>query len=299
MNTFDLQIQSSASDGKYAPRELVKRAADLGLKTIAITDHDTISGVPEAFSAGIDFGVEVVPGIELSSNENGASMHILGYGIDYKNLELLGVLDRAQQERILRAKEIVRRLQRAGLEITYEDVLRYAKGSSVGRPHIALAVLSNPENKEVLQDITDVDAFIKTYLVSGKETYVEHENIPVREAVGVIHRASGVAVWSHPAINAPEAAKLEEILKKFISYGIDGIEVFNPAHTEGEVKLLRNLAEKHRILFTGGSDFHTDEVVNARHEGGTELASFLTYGIDVSNVVPKLKEAIARKLKEI
>lgn len=294
MIDFDLQIQSSASDGTYSPRELAKRAADLKLKTIAITDHDTIAGVSEALTAGEDYDVEVITGIEISAVHEGLALHILGFGIDYRNPALLQALHEAQEARVVRAKEIVSRLQKAGFEITYEEVLHYAKGSSVGRPHISLAVLNNPENKKALGDIRDVGAFIRAYLVPGKETYVGHENISVQQAIDLIHRALGVAAWSHPAIHGIDPEKIEPLLKKFIEFGMDGIEAFNPSHTEEQVKLLRNLAAKYGILETGGSDFHTDEVSEHNHEGGAELASFLTYGLDVLEIVPKLKEAIAR-----
>lgn len=299
MNDFDLQIQSSASDGKYSPRELVVRAAGLVLKTVAITDHDTVSGITEALGVGEDHGVEVIPGIEISANERGVSVHILGFGIDYKNLELLGALDQAQRTRVDRAKEIVDKLQQAGFQVTYEDVLRYAKGSSIGRPHIAKAVLENSENKKILGEINDVGKFIRSFLVEGKPTYVERENFSAQAAIGTIRRAGGVAVWSHPAISVSGANQLEAVLKKFIDYGIDGVEAFNPAHTEEQVRLLYALAGKYELLRTGGSDFHTDEAGGGRAEGGAELASFLTYGLDVSDIVPKLKEAIARRRQEI
>lgn len=299
MNIFDLQIQSATSDGKYTPRELVKRAKDLGLKTIAITDHDTVAGVSEALTAGENYGVEVISGIEISAAEEKSFLHILGFGIDHKNLELIGVLEEARKGRVDRAKEVVRRLQKAGFQVTYEDVLRYAKGPSVGRPHISQAVLANPENKKMIGDIHDIGGFIREYLVSGKETYVGHEHISVHEAVDVIHHASGVAVWSHPAIHGFDYEKLEILLKKFISYGMNGIEVFNPSQTEAQVRFLQSLIDKYALLRTAGSDFHTDDIVEPDHEGGAELASFPTYGIDAFDIVSKLKEAIVRRRKEV
>jgi len=298
MNDFDLQIQSSASDGKYAPGVLVKRAAALGLKTIAITDHDTVFGVAEAISVGEDCGVEVISGVELSTNDGKASFHFLGFGIDHKNTELASVLADVRKERVTRAQEIVGRLQKAGFRITYEDVLRHATGSSVGRPHIAQALIANPENKKFLGEGASVKSVIEGYLVLGKPTYVERESISVESAIDITHRAGGVAVWSHPAIHGLDFLQFEKLAQKFIGWGLDGLEAFNPAQTEEQVKFLYGLAEKYDILKTGGSDFHTDETKNARTEGGTELASFLTYGLDVSGIVPKLKDAIARKKKE-
>ena len=297
-NNFDLQIQSSASDGKYSPRELVKRAADLKLKVIALTDHDTVSGLPEALSAGEDYGVEVIGGIEISATDATGEMHILGFGVDHKNPALLQALEEARKARIGRAKEIVRRLQRAGFSISYEDVLRYATGFSVGRPHIAQAVLSNSENKKLLGEISDVGSFIRAYLTSGKETYISTEHISVRSAISLIRQARGVAVWSHPALHFEDFDKLERALKKFIDFGIEGIEVFNPAHTEVQIKFLNGLAAKYGILRTAGSDFHTDEIKESNRGGGSELASFIAHGTDVSEIVPKLKEAIARIRQE-
>lgn len=293
---FDFQIQSSASDGVYAPRELVARARRLGLKTIAITDHDTVSGVLEAMTAGREQGMEVISGIELSVSENGAGYHMLGYGIDIENTELSGALNHAQEQRTLRAKEMVMRLQKMGFSLTYEDVLRYAGGTSIGRPHITRAVLGNPENKKMLGDIKDMGEFIRAYLVSGKEAYVENEHISVMGAITLIHHAGGVAVWSHPALNAsPE--DLESTLLKFREYGLDGLEAFNPAHTEGEVRLLVALGEKHKFLITGGSDFHTDEAADGRRDGGMELASFPTFDFPVEQIPAELRAAIAAKQK--
>lgn len=297
MNAFDLQIQSSASDGKYTPRELVKRASVLGIGIVAITDHDTVDGVSEALSAGEDHGVEVIPGIELSAHEAGWGIHILGFGIDHENLELLGALAEAQRGRADRAKEIVKRLQQAGFQITYEDVLHYATGSSVGRPHIARAVLGNPENKKMLGGVTDIGEFIRNFLVVGKSTYVERENMSAKEAIDLIHNSNGVAVWSHPAINASDAIHLQALLQKFIAYGLDGLEAFNPSHTEEQTRALEKLARERSLLISGGPDFHTDEAANTRTEGGMELASFLTYGLDVAEVIPKLKAAIVERRK--
>lgn len=295
MNTFDLQIQTSASDGRYTSRELVKRASLLKLKTIAITDHDTISGVSEALSAGEDYGVEVIPGIEISAHDEAGDFHILAFGFDYKNPALLQALEEAQRVRVGRAKEMVGWLQKIGFQITYEDVLRYATGSSVGRPHIASAILANPENKKMLEGINDVGSFIRAYLVPGKGAYVSHENISVQSTISLVHQARGVAVWSHPALHFKDFEKLEEVLKKFIGYGIDGVEAFNPAHSQIQAEFLRELAIKYGILYTAGSDFHTDEAIKTDRDGGAELASFFTYGFDVSEIVPKLKEAIALK----
>lgn len=272
----------------------MKRAAGLKLEIVAITDHDTVSGVAEALLAGEEYGVKVISGVELSVNDGKASFHLLGFGIDHENSELASALAAIREERVTRAQEIVRRLQKAGFQITYEDVLRQATGSSVGRPHIAQALLANLENKKMLGENPSVKSVIEGYLVFGKPTYVERESISIESAIGLLHRAGGVAVWSHPAIHKLDFNQLEERLKKFIGLGLDGLEAFNPAQTEEQVKFLYRLAGKYGILRTAGSDFHTDEAQGGRIEGGVELAYFPTYGLDVSDILSKLQTALLR-----
>lgn len=315
LNTIDLQIQTTASDGKHTPRECVKMAAERGLRVIAITDHDTVSGVSEALEAGGEFGIRVIPGIEISAKENG--VHILGFGVDYKNPELLQYSEDAKKQRIEGAKKMVENLKGGGFVVEWEDVEKQAPGGIVARPHLAKAVLSRPENKEKLGDVSTTHDFIEKFLSNESPYYVGRSAILAKDAIELIHKAGGVAVWSHPAIHfrpetrtaadsIPTAANyeaLEQFLEELIGWGIDGMEVFTPSHTEDDVEFLLGLAAKHNLLKTAGSDFHEkdqEKKASPTHQGVQMLQSarfvgdYPTYGFSAEGIIEKLDEAIKR-----
>lgn len=174
-------------------------AKENGLSVIAITDHDTVDGLEEALKAGGEFGVRVIPGIEISVKENGA--HILGLGIDYKNPELLRFSEEAKKERVGGAKKMTENLRGGGFMVDWEDVEKEAAGGVVARPHLARAVIGRSENKEKLGGISTVHDFIEKFLSNESPYYVKREVISVKDAISLIHRAGGVAIWSHPAIH--------------------------------------------------------------------------------------------------
>lgn len=298
MYTIDLQIQSTASDGKHTPREIVGMARDLHLAAIALTDHDTVAGVSEAFAAGGECGVRVISGIEISVEEHGA--HILGYGIDHRNEALLGRLAQCADERIAGAKKILENLRAAGFVADWDDVMREATGAVVARPHIARAVLARAENRAMLGGIATSHDFIERYLTDGSPYYVRRSHISAKDAITLIHTAGGIAVWSHPAIHFREnAEELETFLKQLKEWSIDGIEVFNPSHTEDDVELLQGLAAKYGLLRTAGSDFHEQgdhaaDPVSGLHSART-LGDFETYGFPLDDILPHLDEAMARR----
>ena len=325
-NTFDLQIQSTASDGKHSPREIVEMARAEKLSVIALTDHDTVNGVSEALTAAGELvapeggeyrsgtpkrGICVIPGIEMSVEEKGA--HILGYGLDYKNPELLVELEKFRQGRIEGAKKMAENLKSSGFVVEWEDVLREATGGVVARPHISRAVINRPENKEKLAGVSSVHDFIETYLFNASPNYVKRSHISAKDAIKLIHESSGVAVWSHPAIHfkpqegsrGESAAQptdyeaLENFLKELLSWGIDGMEVFNPSHTEDDAEFVQALTVKYGILRTAGSDFHEKGISAKSPEGlhsAEHLGDYETYGFDTSDIITKLDEAI-RKLR--
>ena len=296
MNTFDLQIQSTASDGKYSPRELVRKAGELGLTTIALTDHDTVGGLAEAFRAGQDFGVEVIPGIEFSCHHKNLGLHILGYGIDIANQQLLASLEKIRVSRISRAREMVRRLKEQGFSVEYENVERRALGGIVGRPHIVDEILGNPANRERLGGIQTMSDFIRAHLVRGKPAYVESNDFNSQEAVNLIQQAGGAAVWSHPAVHFAETLEgLEAVLKELVIFGLDGVEVFNPSHTESAVKFLFDLSERYKLIRTAGSDFHREPAPGIPGDGGATLGDFATHGLSTVDILPKLKARMARQ----
>ncbi|OGZ97723.1 MAG: hypothetical protein A3J10_00740 [Candidatus Sungbacteria bacterium RIFCSPLOWO2_02_FULL_54_10] len=291
--TFDLQIQSTASDGKHTPTEIVSMARDLGIGVIAMTDHDTINGVAETLGAGARAGVRVIGGIEMSVEDRGA--HMLGFGVDHTHAVLLERLALFQQARVEGAKQMVRNLAAAGFAVTWEDVERQASGT-VARPHIARAVLARPENRESIGDIATSHDFIEKFLTDDSPYYVRRAHISAPDAIALIHTAGGVAVWSHPAIHfSGDQEGLEVFLKDLIGWGIEGMEVFSPAHTEDDAEFLHALAGKYGILRTGGSDFHEkgDHHADARglHAART-LGDFETYGFPADDMVEKLDAAL-------
>lgn len=298
MHLFDLQIQTTASDGRHSPREIVKMAKDLGIQTVAITDHDAVAGVEEALLAGVEYGVRVIVGVEMSVEENGS--HILGFGVNFRNQEFLKTLEELREGRIQSLKKLVENLQKnEGFAVEWDDVLREAGGATtIASPHVVYAVLHRPENKEKLaQDsVREKFEFYKKYLGSDRQNHVKRSHMSAQKAIAMIHGAGGVAIWSHPALNFQENYEgLEDFLKELIKYGLDGIEVFNPSHTEDDVEFLESLSNKYNLLRTGGSDFH-DAGTHTRNEKGLHSADTLgdyeTYGFSTADIISKLSGAI-------
>lgn len=334
MNIIDLQIQTTASDGKHSPRECVLMAKENGLSVIAITDHDTVDGVEEALTVGGETGVRVIPGIEISVKEKGA--HILGLGIDYKNPELLRFSEEAKRWRIDSAKKMIENLRAGGFVIEWEDVEKEASGGIVARPHIARAILRRPENKEKLVDISTVHDFIERFLYNESPYYVGREAVLAKDAISLIHRTGGVAIWSHPAIHfhfpsqratdvppmeyssvipsinekrqktrtVMDYEALEKFLGELIAWEIDGLEVFTPSHTEDDVEFLLGLVVKYNLLKTAGSDFHErcQEKKASPTEYGVQIlhsAAFVgdyeTHGFSTEGIISQLDEAIKKR----
>lgn len=296
MNAIDLQIQTTASDGKHAPRELVKVAKEQGLSAISITDHDTVGGVLEALEAGKEFGIKVIPGIEMSVEENDA--HILGYGINYENKALLGALKSAQESRREGAKKIVQNFKDAGFAIEWADVEKSA-GGTVTSPHIVYEILRRPENKEKLGSVSTKHDFYDTFLFRGSPFWVKRFHISAKDAINLIHEANGAAVWSHPVLCFPgNYEALENFLKQLIEWGLDGVEAFNPSHTEDDTEFIQNMALKYKLLTTAGSDLH-DIGKHAPNERGLHSADtvgdFETYGFSIEGVMPVLEAALAKR----
>ena len=303
MNTIDLQIQSTASDGKHAPRELVEMAKEMSLKVIAITDHDTVGGVAEALLAGGEFGVRVIPGIEMSVEERGT--HILGYGIDYQSPALLEELEKFKQGRAEGAKKMVENLKGAGFTVEWEDVLKEATGGIVARPHIVRAILGRAENKEKLGDISTVHDFIQKYLADDSPYYIKRSHISAKNAIELLHHAGAVAIWSHPAIHFQNDYEgLENFLNSLREWEVDGVEVFTPSHTEDDTEFLNSLATKYNLLRIAGSDFHERGLVHrgvpveggfATSRSAVMVGDYETFGFSTEGIVEKLDEAIAAR----
>jgi predicted metal-dependent phosphoesterase TrpH len=247
---IDLHIHTTASDGTMSPAELVRYAKQKGLRTIAITDHDTVEGIEEGLQEGRRLGLEVIPGVEVSVDFPNGTMHLLGYYIDHTSAELLEKLAIVQQARAERNLKIIEKLRGLGIDIDLSEIKEAPEHGQIGRPHFAYALVQ----KGFVQNIQD--AFDR-YLGKRGPAYVEKFKFSPEEAMNAIHKAGGVTVLAHPfTLNQPEQKDFEEIIVQLKAQGLDGIEAFYPEHSEGQTKVYRTLAKKHGLLLTGGSDFH-------------------------------------------
>lgn len=260
MQNIDLQCHTTASDGLLSPTELVNLAVKKKLKAIAITDHDTISGINEALKAARGKNIEIVAGVEISCDDPGfVDTHILGLLIDCRNKSLNSLLKKSQKYREQQKKEIINRFKKLGFKISYKEVKNLAKGE-IGRPHIAQIVLKNNPDK-----VNSMDDVFDRYLAVGRMAYVERKKkISVNEAVKAIHSAGGLAFIAHPGVY--NNFDIEEFARYFLKNKGDGIETYydyddKRHHTSflqsNKInKRFRKIAKKCHMLETGGSDFH-------------------------------------------
>lgn len=240
----DLHIHTNHSDGLLPPEKVVQLAARAGLRTIAITDHDEIGALEAAISAGQQLNVEVIAGVELSVTHSGFDIHILGYLLDFHHPPLLEFLKFFQGERVRRVHRIIEKLAEQGFILPLEMVLRKAGAGSIGRPHIADALV------EAGHVSSYYEAFNR-FIADGKPAFVPKVRISAVEAVTIIHEAKGIACLAHPGQNLTENVILE-----VIKAGVDGIEIIHPKHSPAQRELYRRLAKTYNLLETGGSDFH-------------------------------------------
>ncbi len=245
----DLHTHTIASDGSDSPTELVKKAAFSQLAAVAITDHDTVEGIPEALEASRNYPVEVVPGIELSVIAPKGNMHVLGYFIDIKSRDLLNVIEMVQNARAERNPKILKKLDELGLHISEAELEEMAQGGQIGRPHIARALVNHGYVKSVS------DAFEK-YLKKGAAAYVPKSILTPQRAFQAIHQARGVAVLAHPISLKCPSSELDDLVSRWIEQGLDGIECYYSEHSDEMTRLCLNLADKYDLVATGGSDYH-------------------------------------------
>ncbi len=249
MSRIDLHTHSSISDGLLSPRKLVELAAEEGLSTIALADHDTVDGIDEALKAGEEFGVEVIPAIEISVNHEDGSMHLLGYYIDHHNADLLEMLQKLKESREERNIKIIARLNKLGYGVKSNDVLTLSTDGTCGRAHIAGALVARGY-------FPDVKAAFDALLNYNGPAYVDRYRLPLKDAIGHIHGAGGAAVWAHPGTHENKMERLLNRLERWRGYGLDGIESDYCDHTIELRNRLRSLAREHELIYTGGSDFH-------------------------------------------
>ena len=242
----DLHLHTRYSDGTFTPRELVQHAARLGFAAIAVTDHDTLDGIPEALAAGKELGVEVIPGVEITSRVGTQELHMLAYlfGDSWRDASLRKVLDHATRVRRQRVEQFVSKLNELGVALTLDDVYACSDCGTVGRPHVAMALRKRGY-------VSSVDEAFTRFLKRGKPAYVERYRMEAAEAIGHIKRAGGLAVIAHPGLNS-----LDERIHEMIDQGMDGIEVWHSRHSPAQVKHYLKMAESLGVCATGGSDCH-------------------------------------------
>ena len=272
MKIIDLHTHTTASDGSFAPAEVVGMAAQAGLAAVGITDHDTTDGIREALAAGEKMRVEVVPGVELSVNHGRlGSLHVLGYWIQPDHPDLAGKLEEIRGGRDRRNDKILARLADLGCPLELSEVQAIAGGEVIGRPHLAQAMIKH-DYVQSTQEAFD------RYLARGKPAYMERDRMSPAEAIDRIRRAGGVAVWAHPGMIGLEESELEKEVEKLVAAGLSGIEAHYPEHSPETTELLLKLCEKHRLAPTGGSDFH-GAVKPDVHLGSFEVPAALLEGL--------------------
>ena len=247
MKTIDLHVHTTASDGTCRPAEIVRLAAEAELAAVAITDHDTAEGYTEAAAAARETGLEVVPGIEISTRFFGA-VHILGYYIDPLSPQLRPVLDWVVQDRDERNRKMAELMAADGLPVDYEQM--HARfGAVVGRPHFAQLLVELGLAESV------PDAFDR-YVEKGRKYYVGRHFLSIERSIEIIHLAGGVPVLAHPFQYKLDDARLRELIEHCLESGLRGMECRYTGYDEEQVAYLLALAEEYGLLPTGGSDFH-------------------------------------------
>ncbi len=257
----DLHCHSTASDGEYPPADVARRAQAAGLAAIALTDHDTTGGVPEATRAGEALGLRVVSGCEFSVKAPWGELHLLGYFLPPGHARLEEFLAGTRAARHRRAEQIVGHLRRLGVMIELADIVRVADGGAVGRPHVARVLVQ----RGVSVDMND--AFAR-YLGRGRPAYVEKPLPTLQQVTELVHAVGGVAVAAHLGDHGTEGQ-----IRQFQEQGLDGLEVRHPSHSPGIERRLTGIAQRLGLAISGGSDWHGDMEVGDSHAplGGMEV----------------------------
>lgn len=252
----DLHCHTTASDGLLSPTELVQLAAKLGLKGIGITDHDTIHGWKEAQEAGANYQIRILKGIELNTDWQGTEVHILGYEVDSSSDYLADKLKVLRNARERRMVKILERFKDLGIIISVEDVQQFAQGESIGRPHIAQALIQRGY-------VGNIREAFDRYIGQGAPAYVSRYKLTPEEGIRIIREAHGVAVLAHPGVHHVEAG-----IPAWVKAGLQGIEVLHSQHSPDDEMRYLKIAQESGLLTTGGSDFHGEACKPGVNLGG-------------------------------
>ncbi len=260
---IDLHSHSTASDGSLTPAELVALARDSGLAVLGLTDHDTVDGIAAAQAAAAQHGLRLVPGLEFSAEYEPGTMHLLAYGIDPVAPALTQKLASLRGDRGSRSARIVARLCELGMPLTIEEVQAAAGGGSIGRPHVARAMIARGY-------VASTDEAFAQWLNQGRPGFVPQERIAPAEAIALTLQAGGVPVLAHPYQLKPTSSEhLEQIVRGLCDVGLQGIEVHYSRHRPEQMAEYAGLAQKYGLLVTGGSDFHGASKPDIRLGTGT------------------------------
>ena len=270
----DLHMHTFYSDGYNSPERLIEKANSQGIKILSITDHDSVNAIIEATKYAKKFGIEVIPGVEISTDIRDTEVHILGYFVDPDNKDLEHYLNFFREERYKRAIRMVNKLNILGLNITIDDVLVSAKDSAIGRPHIAQALLAKGQVKSFFE------AFYK-YIGNHAPAYERKVHLSPQSAFKIISDAGGLSFIAHPG-NMPEI-----LIKELIDAGVDGIEVIHPSHSPDQVKFYRGIVNEYFLLESGGSDFH-----GGKREDDENLGKYYTS----AKVVDTMRTRLVRNI---
>jgi predicted metal-dependent phosphoesterase TrpH len=259
---IELQSHSTVSDGQLEPAAVVEAAAGAGVTTLVLSDHDAVAGVPDAARAAEDLQLDLVPALEMSCvHEYADDLHVLGYWIDLE--AIAPACQRAQQERVSRAGEIVEKLRSFGFELTLDDAIAESGDAlSVGRPHIARAAGTKPEQ---------MNAFFAEYLVPGAKAFVPRRWPDAEQAVALIHDAGGAAVVAHPYWDVKDPAQVETLIA---ALEVEGVEAFYPDHSREQTEHLLRICSERGLVPTGSSDFH-----GPTHKTFSRFGAYQTYGL--------------------
>lgn len=248
MDYIDLHTHSHFSDGSMTPTDLVALAKENGLKAIALTDHDTFDGVGEALDAGKKYGVEVIPGIEFSAVSTGET-HILGFGIDITNKEINNAVNKAKELRLINNQRTAEALQRLGFDITVEDAKKLSPVGNMGRAHFAKVMAQKGY-------VSSVKEAFDLYLQKGKPAFNSLRLLEPEEAIRLIHAAGGKAFLAHLHLTKFKGEELENYVIRLKNAGLDGIEGYYTEYDDAMQAEYQALAKKHKLLISGGTDFH-------------------------------------------
>ncbi len=271
-NYIDLHIHTNASDGLLTPFEVVDIAVEKELRAIAITDHDTTDGLVKVLDYALDKGLTLIPGVELSCIYMDSDVHILGYFINYEDESFVKIIKKFRTERYKRGEAIVAKLNELGINLSMETVRDIAGKASVGRPHVAEALLKE-------EYVRTFDEAFARFLGYHASAYVPKSHFDVDHAIDLLHRVGGLAVLAHPG-----TLKHDEYIPDFVEMGLDGVEAHHQKHNRNAVAHYKNIAKKYDLFYSGGSDCHGPR--KGKILIGTVKVPYLCY--------ERMKEAVER-----